>query len=248
MDPKRAKRLQAVSHKVNRHQNLATKEALSAVRDKLRERGYRADLQLSVKPGFKGRASAEVRFEPTLGHPDENDLMTLVAQEVPDYEISWDTVNVDPSLGVIYLNLEPSVEVVPVKSMSDIPSEFVALGTALYKRASSPSGDAYEIWSLKKTDGGLALFNTKEQVVTAEETTGHRAGDVVNTPHGPGKIVRFDDLGNAFVQVGKNLRLVAEKDMQDYSITKERSKLFDYYAQLYGEEFANALVKEYGDK
>jgi len=250
MDPKRAKRLQAVSHKVNHHQNLATKEALAAVRSKLRERGYRADMQFAVTAHQStGRVNAELRFEPELGHPDEHDLVALVAQEMPDYEIEWETINVDPSMGVIYLNLEPSVEMVPIKSMSDIPSEFVSIGTALYKRASTPSSDSYEIWSLKKTDNGLALFNTKETVVTAEdESQGYKSGDVVNTPYGPGKVVRFDDLGNAFVQIGKTVRLVAEKDMGEYSISKEKQKLADFYAQIYGPEYAALLVKEYGEK
>ena len=95
------------------------------------------------------------------------------------------------------------------------------------------------------------MYRTDNIEISADESE-FRAGDVVNTPDGPGKIMRFDDGGNAFVQIsnrGKNkVRLVAQNDMYDYSLDKERAKLEDYYAQAYGDaEFAKDLVTDYDE-
>lgn len=241
------KRLKMMSQRVNRDRTDAAKEFLSTLKKQLGERKYRADLQLvTASKSTRGRFSAEIRFNPQLGHPAEKDVITLVAQSYPSHDIDWEVLEVDTANGIVSLMLEPSVEVMPVESVKSIPAEFVSIGTGLYKRARDASGKVNEIWTLKKGEGGLALYrNPNDLEVTAEDESGFRAGDVVNTPYGVGRIQRFDDLGNAFVQVGTKQRLVGAVDLQKYDIDKERSKLKDYYAEAYGDpSFADALVKK----
>lgn len=246
MDRKRMKRLQAISHRVNRGRNEMQKEFLTGLKKKLAERKYRADLILvTAAKDTTGTFHAELKFNPQLGHPDENDLLTMVAQSYPTHQIDWELVDVNPEAGIITLVLEPNVEVVPVASMQGIPPEFTAIGTGIYKRAADASGKVNELWTLKKGEDGLALYRSQDDLEIVAEEGGFAAGDVVNTPYGPGRIQRFDDLGNAFVQVGSEKHLISAAEMTPYSVDKEKSKLEDYYAEAYGDrEFAKGLVKK----
>jgi len=253
MDRKRAKQLRAISQKVNIYQADLTKETLSAVKAHLQKRGHRADLEFVTRShktaGY--RFQAEIKFDPQLGYPTEKDVLAVVAQAAPTHDIEWETVDVDTNLGIVYLNMEPSVEMIPVASISSIPPEFISIGAGMYKKAAGASDSIMEVWSLKKTDGGLGLFRNDQDIdIKADEDTDQfRAGDVVDTPDGPGLIKRLDEFGNAFVQVGRTLRLVGASDMQKYDIGKEKQKLVDYYTRVYGDaSFAQALLEDYGDK
>lgn len=244
MDRKLGERLKAISQRVNRDQTTEAKKFLHTLKAKLAERKYRADLQLvNASKSTVGKFKAEIRFDPQLGHPSEDDVMTLVAQYYPEHDIDWHLIEIDD--GIVSLMLEPSVEVIPVESVKEIPAEFVSIGTGLYKRARDASGKVNEIWTLKKGDDGLALYrNPSDLEVTAEDESGFKAGDVVNTPYGAGRIQRFDELGNAFVQIGSKIRMVGSTDLQKYDIDKERKSLEDFYSQIYGPDFAKDLTKK----
>lgn len=241
------KRLQAISHRLHRDKTSVATEFMTGLKAELSKRGYRADLEISTSARSTiGRFTASVPFDTELGHPTEEDLMTLVAQAYPTHEIDWELVEVDSDLGVVLLTLQPSTEIVPVKNISEIPPEFKSIGTGLYKRAADATGNVHEIWTLKRTDDGLMLFRNNDDVEISAKEEGFKAGDVANTPYGPGRILRFDEMGNAFVQVGNKKRLVAAKELGVYSIEKEKKKLTDYYAEAYGDaEFAKALTNKY---
>lgn len=249
MNKKQMKRLQAISHRESPARTKLNTEFLSNLKSKLAERKYRADLSfVTAAKDTTGTFKAEIPYNPELGHPSENDLMTLVAQNYPTHEIDWELIQVDPEEGVISLMLEPSVEMVPVESVRAIPPEFVAIGTGLYKRAADNSGNVQEIWTLKKNDNGLALYRNQDDIEVTAEEDGFKAGDVVMVEgHGPGRIKRFDEMGNAFVTVGNKVHLVAAMDMQPFDITREKTKLTKYYEEIYGKDFAEALTREYGD-
>ena len=152
----------------------------------------------------------------------------------------------DPELGSIRLVLEPSKEVVPVKGFKDIPPEFKAIGTGLFSRKADINGDVLEIWELKKDESGYALYRRQDDTeILATDKTEYVAGDVVSTPEGPGKFVKYDEMGNAIVEVAGRRRMVAADSMFDYDINKEKQKLYQYYAEVYGEEFAKQLVDDY---
>jgi len=240
-------RLQAISHRQSANSSEMRGRFLSNLRDKLAERKYRADMTLSTDDQDTARKfAAVVRYNPALGYPSEYDLMSIVAQSYSDHNIDWEHINVDEANGVVMLYLQPSVEVIPVNSVKEVPPEFTAIGTALYKRAADASGKVQEIWSLKKTDNGLALYRSPEDLeVTAEGSSGPVKGSVVDTPYGPAIVQRFDEMGNVFVQVGNKTHLVAATDTMPYDIDKERKALEDYYAQVYGDrEFAKELVQK----
>jgi len=247
MDRARMKKLQAISHRLHRDRTSVATEFVTGLKAVLAKRGYRADLQISTQAkSTASRFSAAVPFDVQLGHPSEDDLMALVAQAYPMHEIDWELVEVDSDNGVVLLNLQPATEVVPIKSISEIPPEFKSIGTGLYKRAADASGNVHEIWTLKRGDDGLVLYRNNDDVEIEAKDEGFKAGDVATTPYGPGRILRFDDMGNAFVQVGNNKRLVAGKELGIYSIEKEKKKLTDYYAEAYGDpEFARALTENY---
>ena len=241
------KRLRAVSHRLSKDRDEAKSYFLSELKAKLAERKYRADLALITDAkDVTGTFSAEVRFNPSLGHPTEKDILSLVAQNYDMHDVNWEYVNVDPDAGIVTLYLQPSVEVIPVESIQEVPPEFTAIGTGLYKRAADSSGNVAEIWSLKKTDDGLALYRNPDDLeVTADDDEGLTKGSVVDTPHGPGIVQRFDELGNPFVQVGNKIHLVAVVDTDPYEISKEKQALIDYYTQVYGDaEFAKQLVTQ----
>jgi len=241
------KRLQAISHRLHNDRTSVASEFVTGLKAALGKRGYRADLELSTEAKSTiSRFSAAVPFNKELGHPSEEDLMSLVAQSYPTHEIAWDLVEVDSDNGIVLLQLEPSTEVVPVKSISEIPPEFTSIGTGLYKRAADASGNVQEIWTLKRGDEGLMLYRNNDDIEIESKEDGFKAGDVANTPYGPGRILRFDDMGNAFVQVGNKKRLVAAKELGMYSVEKEKKKLTDYYTEAYGDpEFAKALTEKY---
>ena len=101
---------------------------------------------------------------------------------------------------------------------------------------------------MKKGEDGLVLYrNNDDMEVRAEE--GLKAGAVCATPYGPGRVIRFDDLGNAFVQIGSNRRLVAAKDIQKYDQGKELELLKTYYSEAYGDsDFAKSLTTDFGTR
>jgi hypothetical protein len=242
------KRLQKISHRLNRDKTEVAEEFVSGLKKALGARGYRADLALSTDAKSTQRSfRASVAFDPQLGHPSDKDVVTLIAQAYPTHEINWDLAQVDSDAGIVLIQLEPSTEVIPVESITKIPPEFKSIGTGLYKRAVDET--ANEIWTLKRTDDGLALFRNQDDLEVTADKEGLKAGDIANTPYGPGRIVRFDEVGNAFVQIGNKQRLVAAKELGMYSIEKEKKKLTDYFSEAYGDpDFAKALTEDYSDR
>lgn len=239
-------RLHACNHRQDVMETRVSQDIMKGLRAHLEKRGYRADLKLvTASKNTEGSFHAEVKFRADLGFPAEQDLMAIVAQSYPQHQIEWETAEVDANAGIVLLNLNQSVECVPISSMKEIPSEFVSIGAGIYKRAADTTGQVMEIWKLKKDDAGsLALYRNHDDVEVTASDEEFRAGDVVNTPYGCGKITRFDDLGNAFVQIGNKMHLVAADEVQDYDINKERKALTDYYAQAVGDtDFANALTR-----
>jgi hypothetical protein len=240
-----------ISHRINRDQNDAAKHMLSNLQQYLASRGHRADLSLATKAKCtEGSFSATVKFDTALGYPEETDLLAVVAQYYPDHEINWDLAEVDTDLGVVLLQLEPSREVIPIESLDKIPPEFKPIGSGIYKRAADATGTVQEIWTLSKGQDGLMLYRNMDDLeVTAEDENQFRAGDIVNTPYGPGRIQRFDEVGNAIVTVGNQKKLVAAGDLIPYNINKEKKMLEEYFAQAYGDKtLADALVKDYSTR
>lgn len=252
MDKKMSQKLVALSSKTGQAREDLRDEILRSVKNKLAARKYRADLSImTAAKSTAGKFSAEIRFNPRLGHPSEQDILTLVAQNYPTHQVDWQLIDVDQNSGIVTLMLEPSVEVIPIESMKAIPPEFSPIGTAMYKRAADASGKVNEIWQLKRTDEGLALFRSPNDLeITAEDEGGFKAGDVVNTPYGPGRVERFDDTGDCcYVLIGNKRRLVAASDLKKYDVDKERKKLEEYYAMAYGDaDFASSLVKKIDKK
>jgi len=225
----------------------ATLKNLRTLKQKLAERKYRADLKLiTAAKNTTGTFDAVVKFNPTLGYPSEDDLMSITSQSYPKHQINWELIDVAENNGTVALVLEPAIEVLPIKSLKEIPQEFVSIGAGIYKKAADAAGNITEIWKLKKDDSGFVLYRTEDDFeVEAEREDAFRAGDVVMTEFGPGKIKKFDDFGNAIVQVGSKKHLVAAADLKDYNIDKERKALQDYYTQMYGDsQFAAELVKK----
>jgi len=245
-DKKLMQRVKAISQCVNKDRTEMATEFLTELKQKLAARKYRADLKLVTASRNTSKTfQAEVRFNGLLGHPSEKDLLAITAEKFPNHDINWQLIDVDASSGVMTLMLEPSKEVIPVKSAKDIPPEFKSVGTCIYKRASNPEESIFEIWSLKNTEDGLALVrNNNELEMTAEEETKYTKGSVVNTPYGPGLFQKYDDLGNGFVQVGNKMHLIGASDLQPYELSDEATKLKTYFEQAYGsKEYANELVK-----
>jgi len=251
MDWKDIEKLNAYGHGVKAKSEKTHQEFISVVSEVLAKRGHRADLVVTANTKMGDITNVEIRYKTNLGYPTEKDLMSLVAKHFAGKEIDWDTVTVDTDAGTISLNLVNSTEMIPIKNVASIPKGFTPIGTALYRRALDPNNDVYEIWSLRKDDdGNLALFRNHDDVEITADKDEHKfiAGDVVDTPYGPGKIVRFDDLGNAIVLVGSKKRLVAAEEIKPYNIEREKQKLIDYYAQAYGDpNFAKALVEKYSE-
>ncbi len=252
MDRNTLRRLQQISHRTNVDKTAVATNFFNALEKTLAKRGYRADLQLTTDArSTKGRFVATVKYAKQLGRPDDVDLLALVAQSHPTHQIDWTLVQIDPVESIVIMPLEPAVEMIPIDNINAIPPEFKPIGTALYLRAADTSGKVNEVWTLKQdSEGGMLLYRNQDDLeVTAEEENQIKAGDAVNTPHGPGRVVRFDDQGNAFVQVGNQKRLVAKTDMTPYKKEKEEKKLVDLYTQIYGDpQFARELVQDYGRK
>jgi hypothetical protein len=237
------KDLQKMSHRVNVDKTEVANTFLIGLKAALAKRGYRADLCLSTDAkSTASRFTASVAYNIELGYPTETDVVTLVAATYPTHDIDWTLAEVNAELGLVRLSLQPSVEVVPVASIKDIPSEFAPIGTGLYKRAVDSTVN--EIWTLKRSEDGLALYRNQNDIEVVADDDELKAGDVTNTPYGPGRVVRFDDQGNALVQVGNKKHFVAAKELTPYSTEKEQKKLKDYYAEMFGDEsFAADLVR-----
>lgn len=246
-------RLHACNHRQDVMENVVSQDIMKGLRAHLEKRGYRADLKLvTASKNTEGSFHAECKFRADLGFPAEQDLMAIVAQSYPQHQIEWETAEVDPTAGIVLINLNPSVECVPISSMKEIPDEFVSIGAGIYKRAADTTGQIMEIWKLKKDDAGsLALYRNHDDVeVTASDEDQFKAGDVVQVEGlGVGRIQSFDSLGNALITVGNKKHLVAADEIKDYDIDSERARLVDYYTEATGSrEYAEALVKQYGDK
>ena len=213
------------------------------LKDHLAKVGYRADLHIvgSKKTG-ENKYTVKVKFDNKLGYPQDKDLMSLVAQSYDDYEIEWQSVEVDNE-GEIYFDVVPEVEVIPLSDISKIPPEFVNVGTGIYKRASDEEKTVFEIWELRKgQDAQLALYKKNDDLEVTSEKEQFRTGDFVKTPYGVGKIDQFDEVGNALVQIGDLKKMVAASDLFNYKIENEKKKLYEYYKEIYGEEYAKDLV------
>lgn len=245
MNSKRLRDLQSMGHTAK--ESSLKKEFLRDLKKKLAARKYRADLKLvTASRNTVGTFGAVVKFNPQLGNPSEEDLMSLVAQAYPKHQIDWELCDITDNQGTLAIVLEPSIEVIPIKNLKEIPQEFVSIGAGLYKRAADASGNVQEIWQLKKDETGYVLFRTEDDLeVEADRDDTFKAGDVVLTPYGAGRIKKFDDFGNAIVQVGSKKHLVAASDMKDYSIDSERKKLEDYFAQAWGDKaYAEKMVSK----
>jgi hypothetical protein len=77
---------------------------------------------------------------------------------------------------------------------------------------------------LKKDDSGYALYRRHDDTEVLATDNEYKAGDIVNTPEGLGKLIKFDEVGNAIVQVGNLRKLVAADDVKPYSIKDEKNK------------------------
>ena len=109
------KRLQQISHRVNRDKTEIATEFLSGLKSALAARGHRADLSITTSAKNTSRVfTASVKFDTQLGHPSEEDIVTLVAQTYPTHEVDWELVEVDSDAGVILLSLQPSTEIIPI--------------------------------------------------------------------------------------------------------------------------------------
>ena len=246
MDRKTMKRLQSMSHRMNRDKTSLAGEFVSTLRKKLSARKHRADLSLATDArNTAGTFSATIKFEASLGYPSEDDLLVMVAQSYPTHEIRWDAINVDEDYGLVTLMLAPSTEAIPIESISAVPEAFVSLGAGLFKRAANASGSIQEIWSLKKGEDGLALYRTNDDIEITADDNGFKNGDVVNTPYGVGLVESFDDLGNAYVMVGNKKHMVCASEMKPYDQDAEKTKLSDYFSTAYGSpEYGKSLVED----
>lgn len=224
-------------------------DLLTNLKAGLAVRQHRADLQLICKNEPVGSFPVIVKFAKILGYPTQKDLTTITAQNFPGHEINWELVDVDDTSQTITLMLSPSEEIVHVNSIQDIPKDFESIGSCLYKRAENADKSIYGIWTLKELDGNLALVRNKDEyeVVANTADVGFKKGDVVDTPYGLGLFQRYDEIGNGFVQCGTTLHLVAKDGIFGYDVSKEKTKLYDYFAQIYGPEFAKGLVEDYSD-
>lgn len=247
----KVERMKAISHNVNKGEGEMKAEIINSVKSYLDKKGYRADLSLisRYKPAENRAFPIEVRYNAKFEYPNEKDLMALVAESYAGYEIDWGTAQVDTNEGLVTLNLKPSVEIIPIANIKEIPPEFIAVGTGIFKRKASASGDVMEIWELKKDGNNLSLVRKMDDMdITATEEDKFKAGDAVETPEGVGRIVRFDEVGNALVQIGSQKRLVAAEDIRPYKVNDEKSKLLQYFTEAYGDaDFAKGLLEEHGD-
>ena len=247
----KVERMRSISHNVNKGEGLLKQEFLGSLKMYLDKKGYRADLCLISRhrPVANQAFPVEVKYNPQFEFPPEKDLMALVAEKYDGYEIDWETARVDTTDGLVNINLRPAVEIIPIANIKEIPPEFIARGTGIFNRKASASGDVMEIWELRKSGDNLALVRKMDDLeVTATEEPEFKAGDPVETPEGVGRILRFDELGNAFVQIGDKKRLVAAEEMKPYRVEDEKTKLVQYFTEAYGDaDFAKALVEEHGE-
>jgi hypothetical protein len=245
------KRVRSAIQNTPLHKDAEEKRFMDSLKKWLTAKGYRADLKMIAVDGRpKNRFSVTVRYAKELKLPTERDLMAIAAESYPQHEIDWPLTNVDQDDGIIMLVLTPSVESIPVESIEKIPPEFKAIGTGLYKRAADSTGNVHEIWTLRKGDEGLVLYRNQDDLEVKAEEEGLKAGDVVQTPYGPGRISKFDEGGNAFVQIAGSgkVRLVAKTDMVPYDQSKEKAKLKEYYEVAFGDaDLAESMTRDFSD-
>lgn len=244
----KVERMKSISHHINKGEGEMKTEIINSVKNYLDKKGYRADLNLisRYKPTQNQTFPIEIRYNASFEFPNEKDLMAIVAENYAGYEIDWDTASVEPREGLVTLNLKPSVESIPIANIKEIPPEFIAVGTGIFKRKASASGDVMEIWELRKDGNNFSLVRKMDDMdITATEEDKFKAGDAVETPEGVGRIVRFDETGNALVQIGNKKRLVGAEDIRPYKVEDEKSKLIQYYTEAYGDAaFARELVDQ----
>jgi len=247
----RVAQMRSISHNVNKGEGEMKSEIINSIKSYLDKKGYRADLCLISrhKPVANQICPVEIRYNAKFEYPSEKDLMALVAENFSGHEIDWGTAQVDMNEGLVALDLKPSVETIPIANIKEIPPEFIALGTGIFKRKASASGDVMEIWELKKDGNTFSLTRKMDDMdITAKDEAEFKAGDAVETSEGVGRILRFDDVGNALVQLGNRKRLVAADDIRPYKVDKEKSKLVQYFTEAYGDAtFAKELVEDHGD-
>jgi len=242
------KGLEKMRRVANHNKDRLEKSVTSTLSKYLSEKKYRADLKYvqRAKVASTGYQKVEVAYNKEFGFPTESDLMALVGEHAEGMEIDWPQVVVDTDAGLVNLSLRPSQNIIPVASAREIPPDFQPIGTALYRRKVDASGNVAEIWELRTTEGGLQLVrNTNDMHVVEQASEELKVGDAVSTPDGVGRIKRFDEVGNAVVAFGDRNRLVAADSMERYDVNKERKKLEEYYAEVYGDP---AFAKELTEK
>lgn len=220
-------------------------EVYTEMGDFFKGKAYRQDLHMVVDGSQKDCVvTAEVKFNSQLGFPSEEDLMALVATNMPNYQLDWETVEADTDANSLNLTLKRSAEVLPLNSIKDIPAEFTSIGTGIFRRSVTASGKVYEIWDLVRDDDGLSLQrrSSDSDVIDGDDIL---EGAVVETPYGVGRVASIDEENcTAVVQIGKYKRIVAQDEIKEYDQNKDRKKLIEYYTSVYGKEYAELLLRD----
>ena len=252
MSVKRLSEVQSIGDLVgSKKKEAMKKQFVDTLRSFMERKGYRADLVVvSNQKTSERNVSVEIKYNTEFDFPADKDLMALIATTYPDYEVDWATAVVDDEAGTIAINLRPTREIIPIKGYKDIPSDFEPQGTGIFHRKADATGNVAEVWELRKgADGGLALVRKMDdmQVLKGEEDS-IKVNDAVRTPEGVGRVESFDEVGNAYVRIGNQKRLMAAEDLAKYDTNKDKQTLFEYFKQVYGDEFAKALcMEEFGD-
>jgi hypothetical protein len=237
-----------ITNSYERAKNEWGNEFLFNLKNKFAANGFRSDLKLLYKKATTSDFEVHVKYDKYLGYPTEKDLIGIVSKNFPGHEINWQLISVDDTSNVVTLMLSPSQETILIENVDTIPSEFISCGSCVYKRASQNNTNIFEIWNLKTADdGSLLLIRNKSdfEILSTKDLLAFKKGDVIDTPYGLGIFQKYDEVGNGFVQVGNRTHLIAKDEMKPYDQEQEKTKLYDYYAQLYGAEFAEELIKDY---
>jgi len=216
---------------------------LSSVKTRLSKKGHRADLHLADSFVDEGRQFIEIGYHPNVGKPSEVEIRAFTEVYFPQMKIDWGTLKTAENR--IQISLISNSERIPVEDFSKIPPAFEAIGTGIYKDASSGS-----VWNLEKSGDGLVLIRQKEEVLPEDLKNFEdvRIGDRVLTPLGHGEVVD-KAARNVTVKFAQgDVREFAPRDIKAfYNQNQEKAYLKDYYSKAYGiKDFADDLVKDYG--
>lgn len=119
---------------------------------------YRADLRVlggGPVAASTGDTVLRVAFNASYGYPTEEDAIAIVAAVCPVAEVDHERTWISPEASVINIALRDREEVIPIRSRSEIPRDFVQIASnGVYRRASDNS-----IWDLQLSPTGtLALY------------------------------------------------------------------------------------------